>query len=482
MQKKNLFRIAGIAALVAASFSVLSAQDRVPVRWYVGLGAGTDAPVIDAQQAIVDEFNESQDKIQLTLEVVDNAQAYAVLNTQIAAGNAPDIVGPMGIRGRASFPGAWLDLAPLIEATSYDLTDFDPALVDFYKVEGEGQLGLPFAVFPYFLMYNKDLFDEADLPYPPANYGDAYIDADGVEHEWTIETMTELARILTVDANGNDATMEGFDPTQIVQWGFGASHTDVRGRDTLFGAGNFVNAEGQAQIPENWRYAENWYHDAMYGPQAFYPSGAYAGSDLLAGGNWFGSGNVAMVAIHQWYMGWGTADLEAAWDLAPIPSYNGVTTAKLHADTFGIMKTTQHPEEAFEVLTYLLGEKAEALSTIYGGMPARLSLQGSFYDRFQENLAGQYPNTNFDVNWDVAMQALSYPDNPNHEEGMPNFLESSDRYTQYAQVVDNNADADVDAELDLLQADLQVIFDTDPAVFAAEAAAEATAEAEAEGE
>jgi multiple sugar transport system substrate-binding protein len=73
----------------------------------------------------------------------------------------------------------------------------------------------------------------------------------------------------------------------------------VRGRDTLFGAGNFVNAEGKAEVPENWRYAENWYHDAMYGPQAFYPSGAYAGSDLLAGGNWFGSGNVAMVAIHQ---------------------------------------------------------------------------------------------------------------------------------------------------------------------------------------
>jgi multiple sugar transport system substrate-binding protein len=159
-----------------------------------------------------------------------------------------------------------------------------------------------------------------------------------------------------------------------------------------------------------------------------------------------------------------------------------VTTAKLHADTFGIMKTTQHPEETFEVLSYLLGEKAEALSTIYGGMPARLSLQGSFYDRFQENLSTQYPDTNFDVNWDVAMQALSYPDNPNHEEGMPNFLESSDRYTQYAQVVDNNADADVDAELDLLEADLQTIFDTDPAVFAAEAEAEAAAEATAEAE
>jgi len=71
-------------------------------------------------------------------------------------------------------------------------------------------------------------------------------------------------------------------------------------------------------------------------------------SDLLAGGNWFGSGHVAMVPIHQWYMGWGTADLKAKWDLAPVPSYNGVTTAKLHADTFGIMKTTKNPDAAFK--------------------------------------------------------------------------------------------------------------------------------------
>jgi len=448
-----------LATILVLSLTAVQAQDKVQIRWYVGLGAGTDADKVEQQQAVVDAFNASQSEINLVLEVVDNAQAYDVLNTQIAAGNAPDVVGPMGIRGRASFPGAWLDLTGLIESTGYDLTDFDPALVDFYKVEGQGQLGIPFAVFPYFMMYNKNLFDEADLPYPPANYGDPYIDENGAELEWNMDTVTNLARILTVDANGSDATMDEFDNTQIVQWGFGVSHTDMRGRDTLFGAGNFVDAEGNAVIPENWRYAENWYHDAMYGPNAFYPSGAYAGSDLLAGGNWFGSGHVAMVPIHLWYLGWGTADLDAAWDLAPIPAYNGVTTAKLHADTFGIMRFTQNPEAAFTVLSYLLGEQAETLSTIYGGMPARLSLQGTFFEHFAATLSEQYPDANFDINWDVAVQSLAYPDNPNHEEGMPGFLEASDRYSQFLQIVDNNADADVNAELDTLQADLQAIFD-----------------------
>ncbi|HEX2620903.1 MAG TPA: hypothetical protein VHL11_12165, partial [Phototrophicaceae bacterium] len=76
------------------SLSTVQAQDKVQIRWYVGLGAGTDAGKVEQQQAVVDAFNASQSEIELVLEVVDNAQAYAVLNTEIAAGNAPDIVGP----------------------------------------------------------------------------------------------------------------------------------------------------------------------------------------------------------------------------------------------------------------------------------------------------------------------------------------------------------------------------------------------------
>lgn len=457
--RKTAVRTVLLALVMTLVFSLTAAQERVQIRWYVGLGAGTDAPTIAAQEAVVADFNASQDEIELVLEIVDNAQAYDVLNTQIAAGNAPDIVGPMGIRGRASFPGAWLDLAPLIESTGYDLSDFSPELVAAYNIEGEGQLGIPFAVFPYFLAYNVELFEEAGLPLPPTEYGQPYVDADGNERPWDLETIREIGMYLTVDANGNDATSPDFDPDNIVQWGFGVGYTDVRGRASLFGGGNFVDADGNAVIPDNWRIAENWYHDAMW-TDYFHPNGAYNGSDLLAGGNYLGSGNVAMMPVHTWYLGWGTADLDAAWDLAPVPAYEGVTTAKLHSDTFGILASTENPEAAFTVLSYLLGEKASELTTVYGGMPARLSLQEGFFETFITKLSTDYPNTDWaSLNWDVVTAALAYPDVPNHEEGMPSFLEASARYVEYGQRVDNNADADVDAELDLLQADLQAIFD-----------------------
>ena len=57
------------------------------------------------------------------------------------------------------------------------------------------------------------------------------------------------------------------------------------------------------------------------------------------------------------------------------------------------------------------------------------------------------------------LAGLQHPDNPNHEEGMPSFLEASARYNEYGQLVDNNADEDVDAALDALRDDLQAIFD-----------------------
>lgn len=461
MSKQRTLGILMLLMLAVLSVSGVIAQERVQVRWYVGLGAGTDAPLVAAQQAIADDFNASQDAIELVLEIVDNEQAYDVLSTQIAAGNAPDIVGPMGIRGRASFPNAWLDLSDLIESTNYDLSDFDPALVEFYNIEGEGQVGIPFAVFPSTFLYNKALFDEAGIPYPPTTYGEPYIDWDGNERVWDMDTVTEIAKILTVDVHGNDGTSGELDVENIVQFGFGNQFTDVRGRTTLFGAGNFVDEDGNAIIPEAWLAAEKWYHQGMW-EDYFYPNGVYGGSDILggAGGNWFGSGNIGMINIHLWFVGWGTVDLGGQWDFAPVASYNDVITAKLHADSFSIMKASKNPEAAFTVLTYLLGERAEDLTSLYGGMPARLSLQDTYFENYTAQLSETYPETDWaNINWDVAVASLSYPDNPNHEEAMPNFLEASARYAEYSQLVDNDPNADIEAELERLRVDLQAIFD-----------------------
>lgn len=451
--------LAAFGTAMAAEGEESPAAEKVQVRWFVGLGAGSDEGAIPLQEAFVEAYNASQDEIELVLEIVDADNAANTLATQIAAGNAPDIVGPVGIKGRDTFKGAWLDLAPLIEANNYDLSGFDSAMVDFYNVKEEGQLGIPFGIFPSFVLYNKDLFDEAGAPYPPAEYGVPYVDADGVEHEWTIEYMAELAKFLTVDANGSDATMEEFDSENIVQFGWMNQWTDWRGAGTMFGAGSFVAEDGSAQMPEQWAEAIKWTYDGWWNSY-FIPNGPYGGAEFLqSAGGPFTSGNMAMVQMHTWYLApWAFDGTTFDWDVAAMPSYNGVTTAKMHADTFGILKGSQNPEAAFKVLTYMLSEEhATDLLTIYGGMPARLALQADYIDIHAEtNLAGK------EINWDVITAGMAYSDNPNHESWMPSYQETNDRYNEawnYLAETPDLTEEDIDAVIATLIEDLQAIFD-----------------------
>lgn len=416
----------------------------VKVRWYIGLGAGGNPEEIEKEKAFVEKFNGVYgDKYCLVMDIVQNATAYDVLKTQIASGDMPDIVGPVGIRGLASFEGAWLDLAPYIEASGYDLSDFNPELIKFYQLGASGeQIGLPFAVYPSALWYNKELFDEAGLAYPPHTWGGDY---EG--EAWTFDKLAEIAKVLTVDENGNDATSADFNPDKIVQFGYDPQWTDARGQATFFGAGSFVDADGNAVMPDVWRQAFHWNYKAIW-EDHFRPNANYVNSDLLAQGNTFGSGRVAMTPIHTWY----TCCAEGVkWDVAAIPAYESKITAKLHADTFGILKGAKNLDAAWAVLSLMLGEFAPDLIDVYGAFPARASLQDDSIARLQE----KFP----DVDWQVFVDALSYPDIPNHESGMPNFLKAQDAIASFGALYTSTPSLDMDAEMDKLVATLQGVFD-----------------------
>lgn len=446
--------------LIVVAFLVLvvgalpaAAQEPVVITWYIGLGTGSQPDQLEAQQAVVDAFNASHDNIELQTIVVNNTGTAATdaLQTLIASGDTPDIVGPVGIAGSNAFAGQYLDLQPLIDETSYDLSDFDPAAVEFYRDPTEGLIGLPFGAYPSFIYYNRDLFDEAGLAYPPHEWGAPYVDADGNEKPWDMDTLTEVAKLLTVDANGNDATSADFDPTQLEQWGWYQQWTDARGQATLFGAGSFVGPDNTAVIPDGWRAFYHWYYDGIWS-QHFIPNAAEAQSDLLNAGNVFPSGRVAMDLVHLWYNA--SAGTDVNWDIAALPSYDGTITSKLHVDTFRIMKATEHPAEAFEVLTYLIGEGAAPLLQVYGSMPARASLQPDFFAQLDETYTQG-------VDWQVAIDALGYPDNPSHESNMPGFVAANDRINAFTTLYQGTADLDIDAELEKLRTDLEAIFTED---------------------
>jgi multiple sugar transport system substrate-binding protein len=415
----------------------------VEIRWFIGLGAGAQPEQVPLEEEFVAKFNESHDDIELVMEVVHYDTAYDTFSTQLASGEAADIVGPVGVRALGTYGNAWLDLTDQIDASGYDLSDFNPSLVEFYQDPSYGQTALPFAVYPSVMFYNPALFDEAGLEYPPHEFGAPYADGD----PWDWDKVQELAMILTVDANGNDATSPDFDSENVVQWGLEFQWTDPRGEATYIGGANHVYDGEGASVPDEWGQAWTWLYDAIW-TDHFVPNEDQRQSDVLVGGQ-FGSGTVAMAPNNSWFICCGPED---GWDIAAIPTgLDGNITAKLHADTFAIVGATEHPAEAFEVLSYMLGEGAPELLSIYGAQPARASLIATA----QEQMAADYP----DVDLAVFLEGLNYPDNPNHEAWMPGISEANDRIGAFQTLMRSTSDLDIDAEIDTLESDLQAIFD-----------------------
>jgi multiple sugar transport system substrate-binding protein len=423
----------------------------VEIEWFVGLGTGENEEQIPTEEAVVAAFNDANPGINLTLTVVDNTEASTTLATRIAAGDAPDIIGPVGIRGLQSFGDQLLDIGPFIESSSVDLSDIPQALIDVYNVDGV-QIGIPMAVYPSFIYYNKSLFDEAGLPYPPHEVGEQYEGQD-----WTWETVRELAMQLTVDAGGNDGTSSDFDPDSIEQYGLDAQFTenDARAWSTIFGgSGSAVADDGEpAQWPDNWREGLQYFYDGIW-VDHFIPNGTAV--QALADGNTFQSGLIAMDVVHQWYTCCiYPAEGEPAvtdWDIAVLPEGpDGTITSKLHADTIGIMASTQHPEEAFEVLTFLAA--SPELTQVWGALPAIESQRDEFFASLDERFAP------LEIDWDVSTQMLEYPDNPSHEAYMPGFDEADSANKDLGNRIWTTPGLDLDAEIDAHVELLQGIFD-----------------------
>ncbi len=426
----------------------------VEIVWYCCLGTGEDAEIqLPVEKRIVEEFNASHPNIHLKFEVITYDEARDTLSTRLRADNAPDIVGPVGVGGAEAFHGEWLDLTPYIEETGFDLGQYEQAAVELYASGGEGQVGIPFAVYPSVLFYRKTHFEEIGLNEPPHAYGEPYVWPDGRESEWNYDTIRELALLLTVDENGNDATMPGFDPAAIEQYGFEPQRDDPRGLGAYFGPGNVVSEDGSTvTIPPEWEAAWKYWYDGMWEDNFIltgkeYDTNQWAGQLDYA----FFTGRISMSTNFLWST-YGVAEGGDDWDVAAVPSNSGETTSPLNADTFRIMKDSKHPDEAFEVLRYFLQDASADLLEIYAGMPAIPAEQDAFFQTYQE----QFPNQ---VDWQVVKDSLQYADVPNWEGYMPKYNKLLDIMLTYADRWATTAGLDMDAQIAALKQELQSELD-----------------------
>src|SRR5258707_9532423 len=109
--------------------------------------------------------------------------------TSIAAGHPPDVF----LLDHTDVPafadhGAVIDLAPYLARLGIDPARYDSTVLGIFR-RGAAVYALPKGYTPMVIVYNKELFDRAALPYPTS--------------DWTWDEFRRVARVLTRDTDGD---------------------------------------------------------------------------------------------------------------------------------------------------------------------------------------------------------------------------------------------------------------------------------------
>lgn len=169
---------------------------------------GNDQDITSIKEAAAG-FESAHPEITIEWETGDCGVDYAACKTLAAGGTLPDafVMGTWNYYD-AVRDGLIADLSPDLEDAGIPRADFTAPVIDALTAADGGLYGLPMGYNVQSLFYNKDMFDAAELAYPPA---------DG---SYTYDDLRDWAAKLTLDQAGNDATADGFDPDQIEQWGY----------------------------------------------------------------------------------------------------------------------------------------------------------------------------------------------------------------------------------------------------------------------
>lgn len=259
------------------------------------------------------------------------------MTTLISSGKVPDVFyvgGPEFYRFAEA--GTLLNIQSYLDQTSlFNPDNVWKQAMDRYRFDGSkvgaGDLyGLPKDVGPWAFVYNKDLFDDAGVPYPSATAG-----------EWTWDDMLEAAQKLTVDNNGDGKPEQygvGAYSLESAVWGNGGEYIDYATGTVKVNEPAFYEAM-QFVADLNLKYKVSPNQEAEQAMNAY---------------TRFINGQLGMFAMGPWDQPafW---ELPFDWDIAAWPASpnTGQTATWLGSMGFAVSAKSKHPQEAFDLAAFL---------------------------------------------------------------------------------------------------------------------------------
>lgn len=236
-----------------------------------------------------------------------------------------------------------LDLTQYIDKYGFNGEEFGipKGASDIWTVNGK-TYGIPVHIFPSFMLYNKDMFDNAGLAYPPTNWDDT---------SWTWDKMVEYAQALTKDIDDPMKAEYGL----IWDWASGGNEQIPQ----YFGHMTF----DEETFSKNSGFASQAYFDKpeiiadyqkiidLTFKQKVSPSSA---ANEAMGGSAFFAGKAGMLVGGGWNIA-GTNDSGFKVGIAAIPyGGNAEVRSVLWIDPYWIFKNSTEPDMAFKYIMFLV--------------------------------------------------------------------------------------------------------------------------------
>jgi multiple sugar transport system substrate-binding protein len=304
----------------------------------------------EAYKALVDKWNGENPNIQVKLENLPSTEYQKKLQVMTASNTLPDL-----FTWQPGWGAEWLHNEKLLPIDDYVNNDPDLNKDDFLEVmmkylTYEGKLhGLPYDVGADVMFYNKDLFDQAGLPYPT--------------NDWTYDDVREAAKKINETVKSDKGKVYGLISTLTNDWrsesfylSFGANLIDKNGKVG-------INNEGGIQ-------ALQYFKDNIDMGITPKPESGTTFSTIWMNG----------LGAMMFEGGWNIPTYEKAgfkWDIVKLPKGPAGQFASGLGGTYVISKQSKHPDEAYKFLKYLTSTEGlnDVVTKVNGGVPARISSQ-----------------------------------------------------------------------------------------------------------
>ncbi|MFD0712520.1 ABC transporter substrate-binding protein [Paenibacillus sp. GCM10027626] len=333
-----------------------------------------DSPDRTFVEKLIPDFEAKHPNIKVKVTKAPYEQFDSKLQSSIAAKNSPDVTSHWGYGGFMEYynKGMLMDLTPHLDGFSGADYNIPEDVMNIYKVDGK-TYGIPLNSYVTVMLYNKDLFDKANLPYPPTDYEDK---------SWTFEKMVEYAAKITVDSKNLDEAQYGVD------FGFGERDqrpqyfgANVYSEDTWTNGGkpSEVNLT-KPEVIEAYKTIYGLIYDKKVSPTPAF-------SQTVSGqfGDPFLSGKIGMSVVGSWSLA-ASSDFSFNVGVAAVPQGpNEKVRSVLYVDPLFVLKDSKHPKEALEWIKYLLSTEVQekSIELSGGNPPVNQAAAEKYYNNFE---------------------------------------------------------------------------------------------------